>query len=219
MKIKGAIFDLDGTLLESVHVWRQLDVDFLGKHGYETPGDYADVISAMSFQEAAEYTVQRFSLSATPTEVMEEWNQMAKDAYAKEVPLKQGTRRVLDWFARQGIPMGVATSNISILYEPCLKRNGVYDYFESFTETQEVGKGKEFPDIYITESKKLRCRPEECLVFEDIIPALKAARAGGFVSIGVWEPGWGYNRDEFEACCDYGVDEIGAALTLLNSLK
>lgn len=219
MEIKGAIFDLDGTLLESAYVWRQIDEDFLGRHGYDTPEDYADIISAMSFVQAAEYTVREFSLEMTVNEVMDEWNQMALYSYTQEVILKQGTRQVMDWFAKRGIPMGVATSNTSLLYEPCLKRNGIYDYFSSFTETMDVGRGKEFPDIYIIEAEKLGCRPEECLVFEDIIPALKAAKQGGFITVGVWEEIWEYDREEFESCCDYGINEIGQALALLNSLK
>ncbi len=219
MKIKGAIFDLDGTILESTWVWRQIDVDFLGKRGFDVPEDYAESIISLTFEEAAKLTVDRFSLEETVEDVMMEWNQMALDAYSHQVSLKPGTKEVLQWFAKEKIPVGVATSNTSLLFEPCLKRHGIYEMFHSFTEIREVSRGKEFPDIYIKEAGKLGCKPEECLVFEDIIPALKSAGGGGFVTVGVEEPIWNYDEKEFASCCDYKVDKIYDALSLLNSLK
>ena len=219
MKIKGAIFDLDGTILDSCHVWKKVDADFLGKRGRNVPPDYAEAIIKMTFREAAEYTIERFELNENPEDVMAEWNQMALYQYSYEVPLRKGTKEVLAWFAEKKIPVGVATSNTSMLFEPCLKRNGVYEMFHSFTEVGEVSRGKEFPDIYIKEAEKLGCDPENCLVFEDIIPALKSAESGGFVTIGVVEPTWKYTEEELISCCYYKIDEIYDALVLLNSLK
>ncbi|MCH5265717.1 MAG: HAD family phosphatase [Lachnospiraceae bacterium] len=217
--IKGAIFDLDGTLLDSTGVWGQIDIDFLGKHGHEVPPDYVEIITPMTFEETAIYTIERFHLSATPEEVMAEWNEMAYEAYANQVKIRAGTKEVLAWLQEQGIPAGVATSNIAPLFEPCLRRNGIYDYFHSFTETKEVERGKESPDIYIKAAEKLGCAPSECVVFEDILPAMKSAKKGGFITIGVRETTWNYEPEVLKGCCDYFIEEIHDALVLLNRLK
>lgn len=219
MEIQGAIFDLDGTLLDSCHVWSKVDRDFLGKRGLDVPEDYARKIITQTFEEAARYTIESFSLQMGPEEVMSEWNHMALEQYAQEVLIRPGTKEVLAWFEQKHIPVGVATSNTSFLFEPCLKRNKIYDKFHSFTEIQEVSRGKEFPDIYLKEAGKLGCPPGNCLVFEDIIPALRSAKSGGFITVGVTEPVWNYPEEEFRACCDYKIDEIYEALALLNSLE
>lgn len=219
MKIKGIIFDLDGTILDSTWVWRQIDIDFLGKHGFSVPDDYAEAIMAMSFREIAEYTVKRFGLSETPEAVMAEWKEMAKEVYSSKVKLRRGTKEVLRLLQKKGIPVGVATSNHAFLYEPCLRNNGVYEYFHSFTEVDEVGKGKNFPDVYIKAAEKMGCKPEECMVFEDIIPAMESARSGGFITVGVREKAWGYDSGQMRQSCDYELDEIHDAISLINEVE
>lgn len=219
MKIEGVIFDLDGTILDSTWVWKQVDVDFLGKYGIQVRDDYSDAIKAMGFEQVAEYTIARFRLPLNAGEVMAEWNAMALRAYSEKVRLRPGTMELLLWLREQGILTGVATSNTAALFEPCLKHNGVYDLFHSFTEGSEVERCKEFPDIYIKEAEKLGCRPSSCLVFEDIIPALKGAGSGGFVTVGVREEAWGYENEEFGKYCDHILYEISDAISLLKSLQ
>lgn len=215
MKIKGVIFDLDGTILDSTWVWSQIDVDFLGKHGFEVPPDYSEAIMSMSFEDVARYTIQRFGIRQTTEEVMAEWNRMARDAYAHDISLKSGTRELLRWLQKQKIPFGIATSNSAGLFEPCLRNNGVFEMFHSYTETGDVHRNKEFPDVYIKEAEKLGCRPEECIVFEDIIPALLGAKKGGFITAGVEESKWNYKKEVLVAACDYVIHDMGEALELL----
>lgn len=219
MKINGVIFDLDGTILDSTWVWSRVDEDFLGKYGISVPDDYAEAIISMSFEEVARYTVSRFSIPQTVSEVMDEWNRMAMEAYEHKVTLKPGTKELLVWLYDHGIPAGIATSNKAQLFEPCLKNNGIYDLFHSFTETGDVNRGKEFPDVYIKEAQKLGCRSNECVVLEDIIPALLAARAGGFFTIGVKEKKWHYDPDVFAQKCDHVVCDMAEALCLLQKIE
>jgi HAD superfamily hydrolase (TIGR01509 family) len=217
--IQGVIFDLDGTLLDSTWVWTQVDIDFLGEHGYEVPPDYPHAIMSMGFRDVAVYTIDRFGLDATTEDVMAQWDAMARDSYAHRVKIKPGVRELLEWLREQGIPAGIATSNSASLFEPCLRNNHIYEYFHSFTETGDVKRGKDYPDVYIKAAEKMGVSPEHCVVFEDIIPALLGARAGGFLTVGVREEKWNYGDEELLAVCDYAITEIGEGIPLLESLK
>lgn len=187
MKVKGAIFDLDGTLLDSMWVWERIDEEFLGARGFEVPPDYQRVIAGLGFRETAEYTIERFHLEERPEDIINEWNRMAEQMYHEVVGIKSGVRETLEYLKERGICLGVATASYGSLFKKCLKRNGVYDFFQAFTETKEVERGKGFPDVYIKAAQKIGCRPEECIVFEDVHKAILAAQAGGFYTVGVYD--------------------------------
>ena len=106
MNFKGAVFDLDGTLLDSMEVWKNIDIEFLSKRGLEVPKGYSDEILAMSFRETAEYTIARFGLQEQPDDVMHEWNQMAIEAYGHHVQLKPGAKEYLLKLKSHGIRLG-----------------------------------------------------------------------------------------------------------------
>lgn len=185
MNTKGVIFDLDGTLLDSMWVWDRVDIDFLGARGFDVPEDYQKAIAAMGFKETADYTIQRFGLNERAEDIIEEWNHMAERMYHCEVRVKPYVKETLEALKTRGIRIGVATASYASLFEECLRRNEVYEYFDAFTETKEVKRGKGFPDIYIKAAEKIGCRPEECVVFEDIHKGILAAKEVGFYTIGV----------------------------------
>ena len=109
MEIKGAIFDLDGTLLDSMWVWNQVDIDFLGKRGFDVPPDYPKAIAAMGFHETAEYTIKRFDLKEKVKDVIAEWDRMAAQMYHERVQIKPYVREVLEWMKQQGIHLGAVS--------------------------------------------------------------------------------------------------------------
>ena len=123
MNFKGAVFDLDGTLLDSMEVWKNIDIEFLSKRGLEVPKGYSDEILAMSFRETAEYTIARFGLQEQPDDVMHEWNQMAIEAYGHHVQLKPGAKEYLLKLKSHGIRLG-GTALSQKLYLPCLQNCG-----------------------------------------------------------------------------------------------
>ena len=137
---KGAIFDLDGTLLDSMGVWDQVDVDFLAKRGFEVPDDYMQKVAAMQFRQIAEYTIARFNLSDTPGELMEEWDHMARVMYSTVVEAKPHAREYLAMLKASGAKLSVATSLPPILREPAMRHVGIFDYFDEVVECRRCGR-------------------------------------------------------------------------------
>ncbi|MDD2955797.1 MAG: HAD family phosphatase [Oscillospiraceae bacterium] len=205
MGFKGAIFDLDGTLLDSMGVWRKIDVDFLAQRGLAVPDDYIRAITAMHYQLAAEYTIQRFGLRESPEAVVEEWNRMAQEAYARDVLLKPGARRYLEKLRREGVRIAAATASAEGLYLPALRHNGVEGFFDAFTTVTEVPRGKGFPDIYLLAAQKLGLEPGECAVYEDILAGIRGAKDGGFYAVGIYDRHSDYEWEEIRRLADLSV--------------
>ena len=177
--IQAIIFDLDGSLVDSMWIWRQIDIEYLAGYGLELPEDLQSCIEGMSFQETAEYFKQRFSIPETIIEMQATWNQMAWDKYAYEIPLKAGAAEFLKDCRDQGIKLGIASSNSRELIKVCLEHNQVADYFECIMCGTDGLPGKPAPDIYLAAAKKLGVSPAHCLVFEDIVPGIMAGKNAG----------------------------------------
>lgn len=183
--IKGAIFDLDGTLVDSMWVWSKIDIDYLKSKGHALPENLNSEICHLSFTQTANYFKERFSLSDSIDTILKDWNNMAYNHYSENVKLKDGVKEFLDKLKENNIKIALATSNSVTLLEACLKNNGIYDYFDSITTTDEVSNGKNCPDVYLLAAKKLNVNPKNCIVFEDILPAIKGAKAADMTVIAV----------------------------------
>lgn len=183
--IKGAIFDLDGTLVDSMWVWSKIDIDYLKSKGHALPENLDSEICHLSFTQTANYFKERFSLSDSIDTILKDWNNMAYNHYSENVKLKDGVKEFLDKLKENNIKIALATSNSVPLLEACLKNNGIYDYFDSITTTDEVSNGKNCPDVYLLAAKKLNVNPKNCIVFEDILPAIKGAKAADMTVIAV----------------------------------
>ena len=143
----------------------------------------------MHFETAAEYTIARFGFKETPQEIMSIWLNMALNEYAHNVRLKDNVEELLKRLKTLSVKIGIATSSKPILAEPVLKNNGVYDCFDIICYTSEVGLDKRHPDIYLLTAKKLGVKPEECIVFEDIIDGVNGAKLAGMRTIAVYDEG------------------------------
>ncbi|WP_242953656.1 HAD family hydrolase [Clostridium merdae] len=192
-QIQGAVFDLDGTLLDSMGVWKEIDQGSLGRRGIPVPEDYAQAVALLGFWQSAEYTIRRFGLSETPKQLTEEWNEMALDAYRFRVELKPGAKEYLSHLRERGIKLAVATSSYRELFLPTLERHGISNYFDAIVTVSEVSRGKGFPDIYEEAARRIQCLPQECAVFEDLPDAVRGAKEGGFYTVGVFDP---YSAEE-----------------------
>lgn len=200
--IQAAIFDLDGTLVDSMWVWNQIDIDYLKGKGHEVPHNFKNEISHLSFLQTAEYVKNRFDISDPVEKILDDWNKMAFNFYANKIKLKEGVVQFLDMLKSKNIKIALATSNSTPLLEACLKNNGIYDYFDSITITDEVSRGKNFPDVYLLAAKKLNVSPENCIVFEDIIPAVKGAKAANMIVIAVRDESSIDDKDELTKLSD-----------------
>lgn len=186
--IKGAIFDLDGTLMDSMGFWSELDGIYLRRKGIDTiPEDYLLEIAHLGSYETAIYTKKRFSIHETPEEMMKEWHSMSIDFYSNKVALKEGALDYLKLLKSRGVKLGVATANDDDLYVPALRLTGIEKLFDAVVNVSEVERKKGFPDIYLLACERMGVKAEESVVFEDILLGIKGAMAGGFKTVGVYD--------------------------------
>jgi len=212
--LKGAIFDLDGTLLDSMGIWADIDKRFLAKRGIAMPDDYVEKVTPMNYQQASEYTIQRFQLLEEQEDIIREWVQMSVDAYRFEIKLKPFVKEYLTILKHMGVKLAVATAQTPELFESTLKNNGIFELFDAFTNLSEVHCGKGFPDIYLLAAQRLNLAPQDCMVFEDIYAGICGAKAGNFHTCGVYDSYSDYEKDKIEDSAEIYIHNFSE---LLNS--
>ena len=181
----AVLFDLDGTLVDSMWMWKEIDIEYLGRFGYTCPPDLQKIIEGMSFSETAAYFKERFSLPMTLEEIKECWSQMAMDKYRTQVPLKPGALEFLRYCKDQGIATGIATSNGRPIVDAVIEALQIGEYFQEVATACEVEKGKPEPDIYLEVARRLQVAPEDCLVFEDVPAGILAGKRAGMTVLAV----------------------------------
>lgn len=206
--IDAVIFDLDGSLVDSMWIWTQIDIDYLGRFGLELPSDLQSEIEGMSFDETACYFKERFELPDSLEKMKADWNEMAWDMYSHHVPLKEGAELFLDFCKDNHIKLGIATSNSRQLVDNISTVHGFHKYFTSIVTGCEVKKGKPSPDIYFAVAKELNVEPKRCLVFEDIIPGIQAGKSAGMNVCAVEDLYSAYQRDEKAMLADYYIEDF-----------
>ncbi len=201
-KIKAAIFDFDGTVVDSMYVWTKIDEDFLKARGIEVTDEYTEKMRSMYFETAAAYTKEQYRLRESVEEIMQIWLDMAHKEYAENVSVKEGCPELIREMRDRGIRIGMATSNNPYLLRPCLENNQISDLFDIICYTSEVGMNKSNPDIYIYTAKKLGATPEECIVFEDIPEGIKSSSMAGMKTVAVYDKANTDCIDELESSAD-----------------
>jgi beta-phosphoglucomutase-like phosphatase (HAD superfamily) len=189
MIYKGYIFDLDGTVLDSMGVWHDVDVEFLGKRGLPFSEEYGKAISHMKLELAAEYTVELYGLNEKPSDIMREWLDMAEYEFKCRVGLKPYAKELLELLHVLGIPVAAATTSRRSLYRPALERNGILGYFDAFSDAEKAERGKDSPEIFLRAAEMLGKEIKDCIVFEDTPQAIKTAKKAGFTVAAVAEKG------------------------------
>ena len=185
--IKGVIFDLDGTLIDSMWIWSKVDDELLLKYGCDIDTDYKNSIMSMTFHQGLEYIIKRYGLSKTVQEMADELIEMAYSEYAYNTRLKEGVREFLSELKLRGVKLAMATSSARRMCEAVLKNNAIHGFFEAVVYSDEVGKNKTNPDIYLKAAEAIGVEPSLCAVFEDVPFAISGIKAAGMKPIGVYD--------------------------------
>ncbi len=205
--IEAILFDLDGSLVDSMWIWKDIDIAYLGKFGIPLPEGLQSQIEGMSFSETAAYFKSRFGIPDTIERIKADWNQMAWDKYTHEVPLKSGAMELITHCLKRGIKLGIATSNSRQLVENVMQAHGLLGCFDGIVTGCEVEKGKPSPDVYLETAKRCQAIPEKCLVFEDIIPGILAGKAAGMKVCAVHDQYSLPQEEEKKRLADYYITD------------
>ena len=186
--IDAVIFDMDGTLLDSMWIWPDIDDVFLEKYHLQKPVGFHEGMEGKSYSETAQYFLDLFpTLTHTKEEIMDEWNEMAHDRYISQVKLKPGAKDFILSLKNRGKKIGIATSNSRFLVNDTLKALVIEELFDSVRTSCEAGAGKPAPDVYLLVAKDLEIPAEKCLVFEDVPMGILAGINAGMKTCAVYD--------------------------------
>lgn len=185
--IAGAIFDLDGTILDSMPIWENAAAMYLSTIGIEAEPGLGKTMFTMSMTKGAEFLRDRYRLDMDVAAIMAGINRTIEDFYFYQVQLKEGAGQLLIHMNQAGIKMVAATSSDRQIVERALERLGVLNCFDRIFTCTEIGVGKEKPDIYLAAAEYMGTLPENTWVFEDALHAIKTAKAAGFRTVGVFD--------------------------------
>ena len=185
--MRGAIFDLDGTLLDSMSIWDTIGEDYLRSLGIEPRENLAETFKTFTLEESAAYYRAHYGVTLSVQEIVDGINGMIEDFYRNTVPLKKGVSDFLARLSRDGVKMCVATVTDKYLAEAALTRLNVRRYFGDIFTTAEVGCGKNHPTIYRVALNYLDTPKDKTVVFEDTLHALMTAKNDGFPVAAVYD--------------------------------
>ena len=208
MMISGAVFDLDGTLLDSNGYWNLAPDEYLKTLGKRAAPDLAKTIFTMTLPEAAEYMTREYGLTRTPDEISEGVNAAMERFYRTEIPLKDGVQETLELLGKRGIPLAIASVTDRPLVESAMRRFGLLDRFQAIVTIADVGVGKHAPDVYLEAARRLGSSPGETLVFEDALHALQTAKKAGFITVGVYDDASKDKQEEISGTADYYLKSL-----------
>jgi len=213
-KYKLFLFDLDGTLLDSMSAWCDADSEFLGRRGFQVTDEYTEFVKRVPMEESAKYTIKKFNLDMTPDQVIAEWQESVAGKYANTIELKSGVKDFINEAKNLGIKMGVATALDHVNADGALKRHGIFGMFECVYTLSDFGgtRDKSSPDFYLAACAACGgFASSEVLVFDDVPEALKGADAGGFDTCAVFDPvGAGGKWAEMKAFATYSVEDFAS---------
>ena len=198
-----AIFDMDGTLVDSMMYWKQLSQEYLNQKGVvHIPDDILEKIKPMTMAESAALFIQEFGIEGTSESVAKEMNTLMDTHYFNDIPLKKGVKKYLKELKDTGKTMCVASATAVPLVESCLTRLGVIEYFSFLLSCETIGVGKNKPDIYYEAAIRMGTSPENIAVYEDAFYAAETAKQAGFYVIGVFDKNSSNDFDRLKEVSD-----------------
>lgn len=202
MDKKFCIFDMDGTLVDSMPIWKSLGKDYLEARGHRPTQAQLAAMGPMTMLEGAAFLMETFGVAGPPERIIEEMHAVMEGHYRTDIPLKPGVRDYLDRLNGAGARLCVATATAEPLARACLERLGVEDCFDFILSCETVGAGKTRPDVYLEAARRLGSAPGETAVFEDALYAARTAKKAGFYTVGVPEAAYAQDWPALAALAD-----------------
>ena len=210
MKIKGAIFDMDGTLVNSLtfwdYAWPRFGERYLGNSGFMPKKEDDKAIRTMTLLQCWEYMKEKYGFPQSAQQLTAETNDFIADYYRDVVTIKEGTVEFLEFLREKGIRMCVASATAKHLVEQVVGQFGLGKYIEKVISCADIGKGKDCPDVFFAAAEFLGCDASECCVFEDSALAVRTAKTAGFYTVGIFDK-FNYDHDILERFSDLYVND------------
>lgn len=213
--IKGCIFDIDGTLIDSMPVWHDLGARYLESIGITPEHGLSDILFPMTAGEGAAYLKEHYKLDADTEDVLKGLSDITADFYRNEVQLKNGAYDFVYDLHRRGIPMVLATVGDPVLEKAALKRLGLLDFFSRTFVCDDYGTTKREPLIYLKCAEYLGTEPSETAVFEDVLQAVESASSAGFITCAVEDADSAGDREKIKEVSDHYFRDFAEAASVL----
>jgi len=208
MNFKGAIFDLDGTLLDSMPFWETLGSEYLKAKGIIPRENVDRTLKTMSLQQGARYLKREFSIPGSEDEIIDEIVAMIEDIYLSKAPFKAGALPLLERLYEEKVRMCIATATENSLAKAALERLGALSYFDFILTCFDTGMGKDRPEFFLKALELLNTPKEETIVFEDALYAIKSAKAAGLLVVAVYDESFHEEREEIRVISDFYLDSL-----------
>lgn len=206
MRLQSAIFDMDGTLLDSMPIWKDLGPNMLRSMGVEPAPDLADRVMVLTIREGAQLCKEEYSLPLSVDEIIQQIEDRVRDFYEHQVQAKPGVQKFLSLMKMEGVWMYVATNTDRHLAEAALRHAGIDQYFRGLLTCSEIGAGKnDSPEIYKRAMTRLRSTKRDTVIFEDAVHAIRTAKRAGFRVCGVYDPSAEADQAEIRRLSDYYI--------------
>lgn len=209
--IRGAIFDVDGTLLDSMGIWEVAGVRYLENIQVEPEPGLSKILYPMTIEEGVAYTKEHYNLPQSAEEITQGLLMVVRDFYYKEVRAKKDVIEFLEKLYTNKIPMIIATAGHKEYAEAALKRLGMDYYFQEIRTCSELGRGKHEPEIYLQCASIVGRKPEEIMVFEDAGYAIETAKNAGFITVGIRDMSNGDDWQQIRETADYVLEDWSEA--------
>lgn len=206
--IDAVIFDVDGTMIDSMGLWEEVDRIYLARYNKPVQDELQKMLSGISIRETADYFREVIGIDEPPEKMLHDWNELAYEQYHDHVKAKPGTARWIKDLASHGYPMAVGTSNSRKLATTALERQGFLPYFKVMLTGEDVKKGKPDPYIYQECARRLGVEPSRCLVFEDISSGLIAGRDAGMRTCAVKDKFSMFEDDKKREIADFYINDF-----------
>lgn len=195
------LFDMDGTLIDSNGIWKEVDTEFLARRGLPYTQEYYEGVAHTIFPLAAKFTKEFCRLPESEEGIMAEWMDLAGDIYATNVVEKPGVRAFLEKMKAQGERMAVVTSAVPVHCRAALGHLALLPYFERVFFAQELGTEKKFPALWEKVAAELGVSPAECTLFDDSVEAIRGAKAAGMHTVGVADAYFASSAGDMRKTC------------------